>query len=196
VKIPHTIPFCLVVPLAIFMVVQDPAPNGSPAPLSSPPSGSAKGESSGTSQSEGKEAKSAERREHAYHREPPNQELPKTLDPTEFQDNKAAFAAYSIAAKIPEVLFQEPCYCMCDKFEGHTSLLDCYVARHGTVCHICQMEVLFIDEQHNLGKSIAEIRHALEDGSYSRLGLAYYLNAYLARTERGRNQSHAPPVQH
>jgi Protein of unknown function with PCYCGC motif len=194
-KIPHVIP-CSLVPLAILLVVHDRAPNGSRLPLSSPQSANAKGGLSGTSQSRCKEAKSAERHEHAYHREPPSKDIPKTLDPAEFQDNKAAFAAYSIAAKIPELLFQEPCYCMCDKFQGHTSLLDCYVARHGMVCHICQMEVLFINEQHNLGESAAEIRQALEEGTYSRLGLDHYLIAYSAQTEHERNQSHAPPAKH
>ena len=37
--------------------------------------------------------------------------------------------AYRIAAEIPEVLVQQPCYCYCDK-SGHRSLLDCYTSDH------------------------------------------------------------------
>jgi hypothetical protein len=38
--------------------------------------------------------------------------------------------AYRIAAEIPGVLAQQPCYCYCDKV-GHRSLLDCYTSDHG-----------------------------------------------------------------
>jgi hypothetical protein len=38
--------------------------------------------------------------------------------------------AYQVAARIPEVLAEQPCYCWCDKF-GHGSLLDCFATDHG-----------------------------------------------------------------
>jgi hypothetical protein len=38
--------------------------------------------------------------------------------------------AYQVAAEIPEVIAQQPCYCYCDR-HGHHSLLDCYASDHG-----------------------------------------------------------------
>ena len=38
--------------------------------------------------------------------------------------------AYRIAAEIPEVIAQQPCYCFCEG-HGHHSLLDCYASYHG-----------------------------------------------------------------
>ncbi|MGH9815812.1 MAG: hypothetical protein ACRD5F_09690 [Candidatus Acidiferrales bacterium] len=38
--------------------------------------------------------------------------------------------AYRIAARIPDVLAQQPCYCWCDKM-GHGSLVDCFATSHG-----------------------------------------------------------------
>ena len=39
--------------------------------------------------------------------------------------------AYEMAARMPEVLAQQPCYCNCDRIYGHGSLLDCYATEHG-----------------------------------------------------------------
>jgi len=100
---------------------------------------------------------------HSYHAEPPTGFLPPTLDPKQFADKKA-FVAYSLAAQVKELLYQEPCYCTCDKQEGHKSLLDCYMFRHGAACLICQKEVIITYEKSKLGKSAAEIRRALEQG--------------------------------
>src|SRR5438874_11045939 len=33
--------------------------------------------------------------------------------------------AYQVAAKVPRVLHQLPCYCFCDRSAGHTSLHTC-----------------------------------------------------------------------
>ncbi len=55
--------------------------------------------------------------------------LPKILPASQFRIPIVA-KAYRVAARIPEVLAQQPCYCWCDKF-GHGSLLDCYKTDHG-----------------------------------------------------------------
>lgn len=100
--------------------------------------------------------------EHAYHKEPPVGPLPETLNPKPFIGQKRAFVAYSIAAKIRELLYQEPCYCPCDKVAGHKSLLDCFTSTHGYGCRGCQSEVFFIYEQSKDRKSPGEIREAME----------------------------------
>jgi Protein of unknown function with PCYCGC motif len=99
---------------------------------------------------------------HAYHKEPPVGPLPETLDPKPFLAEKRAFVAYSIAAKIRELLYQEPCYCPCDKVAGHKSLLDCFTSTHGYGCRGCQSQVFFIYERSKEGKSPGEIREAME----------------------------------
>ena len=38
--------------------------------------------------------------------------------------------AYQVAAEIPEVIAQQPCFCFCEG-HGHHSLLDCYASDHG-----------------------------------------------------------------
>jgi hypothetical protein len=101
---------------------------------------------------------------HAYHEDPPTGPLPNTLEPDRFRDKKAAFVSYSLAAKIPKLLYQMPCYCPCDKNEGHESLLDCYVGDHGVGCPTCQKEVIYCYRQFQTGKTAAEIREGIEKG--------------------------------
>jgi hypothetical protein len=55
--------------------------------------------------------------------------LPSVLPAGLFQIPVVA-RAYSAAARIPQVLAQQPCYCFCDKM-GHGSLLDCFATDHG-----------------------------------------------------------------
>ncbi len=55
--------------------------------------------------------------------------LPKILPASQFRIPVVA-RAYRIAARIPEVLAQQPCYCWCDKM-GHGSLVDCFATSHG-----------------------------------------------------------------
>jgi Protein of unknown function with PCYCGC motif len=100
----------------------------------------------------------------SYHQDPPAGALPATLDPAQFADNQTAFAVYSIAAKIRPVLYQQPCYCPCDKLADHKSLLDCFVGIHGVACPTCQAELLFAYQQSKDGKSPAEIREGIMTG--------------------------------
>jgi hypothetical protein len=71
---------------------------------------------------------------------------------------------YSLAGKVRPILYQEPCYCDCDKNEGHKSLLDCFTAKHGIVCPTCQKEVIYVFEQAKAGKNAAQIRAGIENG--------------------------------
>src|SRR5712671_4240753 len=75
---------------------------------------------------------------HAYALKPP---IPATMDPKLFPDalNRNV---YALAAKIKPALYQQPCYCYCDRHVGHKSLLDCYLNAHGSECDICQKEAV------------------------------------------------------
>ena len=61
----------------------------------------------------------------AYHAEVPKVPLPATLDPTQFTDAETR-NVYTLAAEEKDFLYQQPCYCRCDKEVGHKSLLDCF----------------------------------------------------------------------
>src|SRR5512138_2017695 len=41
--------------------------------------------------------------------------------------------AYELATKIPNVIYQQPCYCYCDRI-GHTSLHSCFESTHAANC--------------------------------------------------------------
>ena len=113
--------------------------------------------------------KSLRPKDSPYHRHPPKGPLPSTLDPAQFKGNPVAFVAYTVAARIKELLYQEPCFCPCKKLKGHKSLLDCYVDTHGVSCKACQGEVFFSFAQHERGKSPKQIRKALRKGEWARL---------------------------
>jgi uncharacterized protein with PCYCGC motif len=100
----------------------------------------------------------------AYHHEPPAKPLPKTMDPAVFLGDRSTFVAYSLASRIRSVLYQEPCFCGCDKFAGHESLLDCFVGEHGKVCNGCKSEAIFCFIEHEKGKTAAEIRKEMNAG--------------------------------
>jgi Protein of unknown function with PCYCGC motif len=78
--------------------------------------------------------------------------------------------AYEIAAKIPNVLNQMPCYCYCERL-GHKSLHTCFESTHGAHCGICMEEVFFAYEQTKLKKTPAEIRAAIIKGDWQSVDL-------------------------
>jgi hypothetical protein len=53
--------------------------------------------------------------------------------------------AYDLAAKIPVVLHQQPCYCYCDRM-GHNSLHSCFENTHGarSLRHVPERALLFL----------------------------------------------------
>jgi len=56
--------------------------------------------------------------------------FPELVPAEYFRDYLLVARAYRIAAQIPGVIAQQPCFCYCDKI-GHRSLLDCYASDHG-----------------------------------------------------------------
>ena len=78
--------------------------------------------------------------------------LPDTLDPKQFSDARTQ-KIYAMAAKVKPVLYQQPCYCRCDREVGHTSLLDCFRDNHGSICDVCKKEAAYSYQQTKLGKT-------------------------------------------
>jgi hypothetical protein len=82
--------------------------------------------------------------------------------------------AYAVAAKIKKVLYQQPCYCHCDRSQGHKSLLDCFASRHGSGCGTCIYEDFYAFEQSGKGKTAAQIRAAIIKGEWQLVDAAKY----------------------
>jgi len=109
----------------------------------------------------------------AFHAQPPTGDLPPTMDPSLYTD-KVVFNAYVVAGRVKRVLYQQPCYCRCDRSNGHGSLLDCFTGRHGSGCDICQKEAFYSYEQTKKGKTPTQIREAIERGDWQNVDLAKY----------------------
>lgn len=109
----------------------------------------------------------------AYHAQPPESELPATMNPGLFAE-PVVQNAYSIAAKIKKVLYQQPCYCHCDRSQGHKSLLDCFASKHGSGCGTCIYEDFFAYEQSGKGKTPAQIRASIIKGEWKSLDATKY----------------------
>jgi len=80
----------------------------------------------------------------------------------------------ALAAKVKSILYQQPCYCHCDKDIGHTSLLSCYTDRHASVCALCQKEAVLAYTESQKGKTAAQIRKDIMDGKWKDVDLSKY----------------------
>lgn len=112
----------------------------------------------------------------AYHKTPPrkNADLPPILPKEQlagpqFQRDYQVHA-YVLASRIPNVLYQLPCYCYCDRI-GHGSLRSCYESTHAAHCAACMKELYFAYQQHKKGKTAAQIRAAIEKGQWESIDL-------------------------
>lgn len=108
-----------------------------------------------------------------YHASAAHAVLPATLDPQQFQEEESR-NIYALAAKIKKILYQEPCYCGCDKEVGHKSLLDCYTDRHGSFCAVCKKEAVYSYNQTRKGQTPAQIRKEIIDGDWASTDLSAY----------------------
>ncbi|HKT47724.1 MAG TPA: CYCXC family (seleno)protein [Candidatus Acidoferrales bacterium] len=109
----------------------------------------------------------------AFHDKAPTGPLPSTMAPSSFPD-PVVQNAYALAAKIKRVLYQEPCYCHCDRSAGHNSLLDCFASRHGSGCGVCIEEDIYSYEQTRKGKTPAQIREGIIHGDWKTVDLTRY----------------------
>ena len=109
----------------------------------------------------------------AFHDAAPKGPLPETLDPKQFPetDNQNI---YALAAKEKAILYQQPCFCHCDREVGHGSLLDCYVDKHASVCLLCKKEAVFTYDEWKQGKTAAQIRQEIIDGKWKAVDLSKY----------------------
>jgi hypothetical protein len=116
-----------------------------------------------------------------FHSEAPKGPLPATMDPGQFTD-PVAQNAYALAARIKKTLYQQPCYCHCDQSQGHGSLLDCFVSKHGAGCGTCMREDFYTYEQLHKGKTAAQIREGIERGDWQSVDAKKYEKPLPAAT--------------
>ncbi len=78
--------------------------------------------------------------------------------------------AYELAAKIPNVIYQQPCYCYCDRM-GHKSLHSCFENTHGAQCSTCMKEVYYSYQMSKQHKTAAQIRKGIIAGEWKQIDL-------------------------
>jgi len=112
----------------------------------------------------------------AYNAGPPPKgtKLPAILTRDQLWGDNAQYPyqihAYELAARIPAVLHQQPCYCYCDRM-GHNSLHSCFENTHGAHCDICLKELYYSYQQHQKGMTAAQIRKGIIQGEWRQVDL-------------------------
>jgi hypothetical protein len=112
----------------------------------------------------------------AYNAGPPPRgtKLPRILTKADLWGPDAQYAyqthAYELAAKIPNVLHQQPCYCYCDRM-GHNSLHSCFENTHAAQCATCLKELYYAYQQHQRARSAAQIRAGIIRGEWKWIDL-------------------------
>lgn len=111
----------------------------------------------------------------AYNQAPSKTDkLPPILPKENLWGENAQFAyqthAYELAAKIPNVIHQMPCYCYCDRM-GHNSLHSCFEGSHGAQCGTCLKEVYYSYDQTKKKKTVAQIRDGIIKGEWKQVDL-------------------------
>ena len=102
----------------------------------------------------------------AYNAGPPKKgtKLPPILGREQLWAENAQYPyqthAYELAAKIPVVLHQQPCYCYCDRM-GHNSLHSCFEDTHASQCAVCVSEALQAYAMHQSGMPPEQIRERI-----------------------------------
>lgn len=113
----------------------------------------------------------------AYHAAPPpkSAKLPPILTQKQLQDYgltlPAQREAYKAAAKASSLLYQMPCYCYCDRHEGHKSLRSCFEGTHGANCGTCSQEALYTYQMSKKGWSARQIRDGIIRGDFKQIDL-------------------------
>ena len=79
--------------------------------------------------------------------------------------------AYEVAEKIPNVLYQQPCYCHCDRSVGHTSLHSCFESTHAAHCDACMKEAFYAYGMSRQNKTPAQIRDGIIRGEWEKIDL-------------------------
>ncbi|HTR22838.1 MAG TPA: CYCXC family (seleno)protein [Terriglobales bacterium] len=112
-----------------------------------------------------------------YNAAPPlkNDKLPPILTRDQLWGQNATHPyqlhAYELAAKIPKVIYQQPCYCYCDRSMHHNSLHSCFSGMHGAQCTTCMQELYYTYKMYKKGKTARQIRAGIIKGDFKTIDL-------------------------
>jgi hypothetical protein len=115
----------------------------------------------------------------AYHASPPakGETLPPIMSQEELVNQgltqPARLESYKAAAKIPQIFYQLPCYCYCDREHGHTSLHSCFETAHGANCGTCMAEALYAYQSSKKGETVKQIRDGIMRGEFKSMDLMH-----------------------
>ena len=102
----------------------------------------------------------------AFHAAPPTNgaKLPPILGKEQLWGDNNQYPyqshAYELAPKIQSVIYQQPCYCYCDRM-GHKSLHSCFEDLHASQCAVCVTEALMASDMQKNGLTPAQIRERI-----------------------------------
>ena len=99
----------------------------------------------------------------ARHPEPrPGITAADVLPPSTYAGYDQIVRAYEAAQQVPQVLDGLYCHCRCRENFDHRSLLSCFQSEHGASCDICQGEARLAAELYRQGRTLDEIRRAVD----------------------------------
>ncbi len=106
----------------------------------------------------------AGRADHGPHPTPrPGIDASHVLKPEQLKDAAIAVPAFDEVRQIPEIVDGIRCHCGCATDKKRYSLLSCYEGDGmAKDCHICQGQGRMAFRLHGAGKSLAEIREAID----------------------------------
>lgn len=100
----------------------------------------------------------------AAHPDPrPDITAERVLPPAFLSDGPGVVEAYAAARNAPQLLDGVFCHCHCARTLGHRSLLTCFESDHGSRCDICMGEAMLATALAARGRSLAEIRRAIDE---------------------------------
>lgn len=80
-----------------------------------------------------------------------------------FRGHSRIQSVHRQAREIPGVLDELHCYCECASHSGHYSLLNCFKSDRGADCDVCLTSAATAHRMTMEGKSLDEIREAIDD---------------------------------
>src|SRR5271170_664095 len=126
----------------------------------------------------------------AYHPDPPAHaaELPAVLSGSQLTGPYFRYPwqvrVYQQSAKVPNVLFQLPCYCRCDRALGHNSLHSCFEGTHGAICSTCAAEEHYAYLMTQRKMTPKQIREGIERKEYASIDLQTIAAGPVKRSSR------------
>lgn len=111
----------------------------------------------------------------AFHKSAPQGAMPSLMKGSQlagpYFQHGYQVTSYKMAASVERVLWQEPCYCRCDRGMGHQSLHSCFEVTHGAACSTCMKEAAYTYLETKKGRSPAQIRAGIERGEWELVDL-------------------------